>query len=237
MTGKTGIYIIAGANGISYIGSTVNFQQRWRGHRSKLRRGVHDNPHLQHAWNKYGEGSFEFGVLEYLEDPKELHLAEQFWMDMYREEGRDLYNMGLCATCAMRGRPLDPGHRRRISEALIGHDVSEQTRHKIRNAATGRAPSRMTRSKISRALKGKKKPPRSAEHCCNMASAKAKPYPAFYNEYTDEIIPAGVNLKAMCHEWNLDPSNMGRLKRGQRQRHKGWVLLEAVLDTMDRSAA
>lgn len=34
-------------------------------HFGELNRNVHNNKHLQNAWNKYGEESFEFNVLEY----------------------------------------------------------------------------------------------------------------------------------------------------------------------------
>lgn len=47
-----------------YIGQTNrSFEERKRNHISKLRRGVHDNIHIQGAWNKYGEESFSFKVL------------------------------------------------------------------------------------------------------------------------------------------------------------------------------
>ena len=69
-----------------------------------MRRNIHDNSYLQNAWNKYGEKTFRFEVLEYLDDLDELHLAEQFWMDVYREEDRKLYNIGECAYNALRGR-------------------------------------------------------------------------------------------------------------------------------------
>lgn len=61
---KSGIYAIVNhATAKKYIGSSNNVGRRWVEHRSKLRRGKHNNPHLQNAWNHYGEHSFDFVVL------------------------------------------------------------------------------------------------------------------------------------------------------------------------------
>ena len=112
---QSGIYIIINnKTGRSYIGSTTNFKQRWQNHKTRLRRGAHDNPYLQHSWNKYGESAFEFKVLEYLNKPKEIYLAEQFWMDVYRLEGKELYNCGLVACSPMLGRSASDETKQKI---------------------------------------------------------------------------------------------------------------------------
>ena len=49
-------------------------------HRSSLRRGNHPNPHLQAAWDKYGEKNFEFIALETV-NRSELLDAEQKWLN------------------------------------------------------------------------------------------------------------------------------------------------------------
>lgn len=60
-----GIYQIRNkVNGKVYVGSSVNVRRRWVEHRRDLRRGNHYNQHLQRAWNKYGESSFEFLLVE-----------------------------------------------------------------------------------------------------------------------------------------------------------------------------
>lgn len=61
---KTGIYAIEHVeSGKVYIGSAVDFVRRWGLHRYQLRRNKHHSNYLQHAWNKYGEGAFEFRKL------------------------------------------------------------------------------------------------------------------------------------------------------------------------------
>jgi group I intron endonuclease len=51
-------------NGKSYIGGTTDIARRWKEHRSGLRGGGHSNHRLQAAWNEFGEGAFEFVVLQ-----------------------------------------------------------------------------------------------------------------------------------------------------------------------------
>ena len=51
-------------SGKYYIGSAELFARREWQHKNDLKRGVHKNPHLQAAWNKYGADAFVFEVLE-----------------------------------------------------------------------------------------------------------------------------------------------------------------------------
>jgi len=65
-----GLYkIVNTVNGHWYVGSTsMGFAKRFRNHREKLRKGNHANPHLQNAYNKYGEKSFVCIVFKSSED-------------------------------------------------------------------------------------------------------------------------------------------------------------------------
>lgn len=72
-----------------YIGSAVNLRLRWELHKSRLRRGIHHNIHLQNAWDRYGEVNFDVSVLE-LADRANLLSAEQAWMDKTACVSREL---------------------------------------------------------------------------------------------------------------------------------------------------
>jgi group I intron endonuclease len=64
----SGIYQIrCRRNGKIHGGSSVNLRARWDTHRRDLRQRTHANPHLQHARKLFGESSFEFRVLEYVD--------------------------------------------------------------------------------------------------------------------------------------------------------------------------
>jgi group I intron endonuclease len=75
--------------GKMYVGSAVDIRARWGQHSRNLRRGDHPNAHLQQAWNKYGEGQFEFSVLE-LASKDDLIQVEQKWMDKTRCANREV---------------------------------------------------------------------------------------------------------------------------------------------------
>lgn len=72
-------------NGKAYIGSTKNVKQRWAKHKALLRHNHHPNFHMQAAWNKYGEDSFVFEIVEECV-PDELLSREQFFIDTIKPE-------------------------------------------------------------------------------------------------------------------------------------------------------
>ena len=65
-----------------YVGKTIRLEERKRKHFNQLKNNSHINGKLQNAWNKYGEKSFVFSVLELCEDSR-LTEREQYWIDYY----------------------------------------------------------------------------------------------------------------------------------------------------------
>lgn len=78
---SSGIYLITNiiTNKI-YVGSSLNIEQRWNDHRKLLRKNKHRNRHLQNAWNKDGECSFVFEIIEHCTKDV-LTEREQYWID------------------------------------------------------------------------------------------------------------------------------------------------------------
>jgi group I intron endonuclease len=83
--------IVNTKNAKTHIGKTtrINPNTRRREHWYLLRTGNHFNKHLQSAWNKYGENSFEYKVIGQFSSEEELDQAEEFAI----ENGRNLYNI------------------------------------------------------------------------------------------------------------------------------------------------
>lgn len=80
-----GIYLITcEGNKKSYSGQTKNFHHRWSQHLSYLRNNKHNNSYMQRAYNKYGESSFSFKVLEYVNDCTDLGARELFWTQKFQ---------------------------------------------------------------------------------------------------------------------------------------------------------
>lgn len=85
----SGIYsILNKINGKIYVGQSVNPSKRGTDHRCKLNNNTHINPHLQKAWNKYGESAFEFNILEYCSE-EDLNDNESWWVDYFNSTDRD----------------------------------------------------------------------------------------------------------------------------------------------------
>ena len=153
----SGAYAITNVvNGKVYIGSTVNLKRRLDEHRRGLRGGAHGNPHLQSSWNKYGEDAFEFDILEYLDNLEELHLAEQFWVDIYREEGKTLYNLAIPGRSPMLGREHTEESKRQMSKSQKNRPpTSEETKRRMSKTRKGKKPSKKHCQKLSEANRGK----------------------------------------------------------------------------------
>lgn len=88
----TGIYAICNTTSNKYyIGQAKDIHQRWIQHRSRLKCGTHENCHLQASYDKYGEDSFEYSVLE--ECSKDLlNDREQYYIEQYDSYGNG-YNL------------------------------------------------------------------------------------------------------------------------------------------------
>ena len=95
-----GIYKIINIDtGKYYVGSSKTIVKRWGEHRLDLTRKVHDNEHLQSAWNLYGESKFKFVVVEQLPNItySELLANEQRHLDAAKLEKSMVYNMKFTA--------------------------------------------------------------------------------------------------------------------------------------------
>lgn len=158
----SGIYAIRNVvNGKIYVGSSIRLQYRWSQHRSNLRAGRHFNPRIQRDFNLYGEGAFEFIVLETC-DTASLFLREEVWAARYRAHDMTLgYNVGP-AGCppSQLGRKQSAETRAKVSAAL-----------KLRKGEKRKPNSPETRAKKSAALKGR---PHTAEHNAKVGVAASR---------------------------------------------------------------
>lgn len=80
-------------NNKKYVGSAVDCYQRWHRHKHDLKEKIHHSKKLQNSWNKNGEKSFKFFVLEFVTDVNDLIVREQYWIDGLKAFGPEGYNM------------------------------------------------------------------------------------------------------------------------------------------------
>jgi len=142
-----GIYkITCLGNNKVYIGSAVWIKKRWSSHRTHLRQNIHHNPHLQNAFNLYGEKSFVYEVIEKCKKEKLID-REQYWIDKYNAFDKNT------------GFNVIPKADRSV--------MSEETKRKISLANKGRKKSAETRARMKAAQQN-----RSKEWCKNIGEGK-----------------------------------------------------------------
>lgn len=176
----SGIYMIW--NNVSqkfYIGSSINVHYRWTKHKRLLVIGNHPNIKLQNTFNKYGIDTFEFFVLELVEDKNNLLTREQYWIDFIPPIFniiRDVRKSSLGTktkeevlqrlSIIRKGKKHTEEFKKKAKERMIGnqyaagktHIVTEETREKISNKLKGKKRSEEFCKKMSNALKGRKLP-------------------------------------------------------------------------------
>ena len=88
-----GVYKITNKqNGKFYIGSSKDVYHRWYEHKYDLKNHNHCNQYLQNAWDKYGENSFDFEVLEECA-PKVQFEREQYYLNTLNPFEENGYNL------------------------------------------------------------------------------------------------------------------------------------------------
>jgi group I intron endonuclease len=89
-----GIYKIENIiDGKIYVGSSVNIINRKQKHFWLLKKGVHDNCHLQNSYNKFGKESFIFETLENCNN-EDLINKENYYIHKYKSNNSEFgYNL------------------------------------------------------------------------------------------------------------------------------------------------
>ena len=129
---RAGIYAIRNkVNGFLYVGSAVNLRIRFAQHKRDLRKAAHPNRYLQRAWEKYGEESFEFEILEFVDSFENLTGREQFWIDQEQSHQRD------------KGYNLSP-----TAKSILGYRFSDEQKAKVSAGLKGKPKTAAHRGKL-----------------------------------------------------------------------------------------
>lgn len=141
------------ASGKRYVGSTVDRKSRRAHHWSALRGNRHHCPHLQNAWNKYGEDAFEFRILETLETPdKKTRVSAE----LRAIAEVDCYNSRIAAlglTNFENGPEMRKAIKRTITQKLKTDDGYREVLARIGAAIAAYAKTPEARAKMSKHTK------------------------------------------------------------------------------------
>jgi group I intron endonuclease len=179
---KMGVYhILCLVNGKRYLGSTLNFRNRWRGERSCLNKSQRISNRLQKDWDEHGSGAFIWEILEYIYKDDLLGVIEDEYIARFKSAHPKFgYNLRPSSERqseetrkkigdANRNKKRSVEVRQKMKEAHKGNKHTVEARQKISEAKKGKERSAEVRQKISEANKGKK---RSAEVRQKMGEAK-----------------------------------------------------------------
>jgi len=130
-----------------YIGSTVNFEYRYKLHLSDLQKGEHHCRYLQRFVNKHGIDVLQFELVEIVVNKNDLLMREQFYLDTYFGQGL-LFNAAKTAGAPNLGVSLSEETKKRIGQANLGKRRTEEQKELLRKINTGRCHSEESREKI-----------------------------------------------------------------------------------------
>lgn len=166
---KGGVYeIVNTTHGKRYIGSTVDFNKRWRVHKHHLTQGTHHSRHLQFAWNKYGANVFRFNIVM-LCPPGELLVWEQRYLDEFRPE----YNMLRTAGSSL-GTKQTPEHIENAHGWRRGVKTGPQSPEWIEKRIAPCRGKKQTPEWVEKRagqLRGRKRPALSLEHRAKISAS------------------------------------------------------------------
>jgi group I intron endonuclease len=163
-------------NGRVYIGSAKCFQVRWSQHAAALEKQNHSNRFLMADYQKCGQDSFAFEVIEVISGSKQERItAEQVLLDVYFDGGLNCYNLRKNANSregsksqnpeeafkkasnASKEKWQNPEYRKKIPHGVNkgktmpfkGIPRSEEAKKKIRETKLGHVVSSETKEKIA----------------------------------------------------------------------------------------
>lgn len=195
-----GVYTILNIiDGKVYVGVSSDIFGRWKVHKGTLGRGVHHNPHLQNAWKRYGEKSFQFDVLHLVQNEfsdLDLLRLEDHYCKLFNVFDRHCgYN--VIGVNSFGKYPKPPEVREKLRLAQVGKKrgpMPEEQKKKISQAHKGKkqaSPSEETKEKIRQIMKVQR------VGSGNPAFGKPSPNRRYVRQMTMDglVLQTGVSLK------------------------------------------
>ena len=229
---RSGIYkILNTTNGHFYIGSAVNIVRRFRQHKHDLIHNRHRNSILQASFNRYGEASFVFQLVEAVPDLKLLVAVEQRYLDLHCDGKVTCYNIATVAESSLgikrspeaieRGRlarkkilASGRGTRKGIPTPEAGKILLRDTHFGLQNNL-GTVYSEETKSKISAAKKG--------------ISIHRKKYCVTFVDPLGIVHPDIRDVKNFARTHGLFCDGLYKLVNGKYEVYHGWKTSSVVV--------
>lgn len=131
MTSKTGIYKITNIQtGKIYIGSALDVDRRFYHHKNDLKCRKHRNRYLQCAWDKYGEESFSFELLDLCDKDERFRLEAEYIIKSKSNDRRFGYNTAYPVRQNIPSPEMSKVAKKSWSEPTAGHNRRQGIRAK-----------------------------------------------------------------------------------------------------------
>lgn len=228
----TGIYkITCTTNSKFYIGSSNDIKRRWTEHKCNLRKNRHCNPKLQNCWNKYGEASFQFDIIEHV-DINSLHIKEQDWLDNTKA-----YKQGIGLNISNKvDNTIYMAEKNSKSYIVTFPDGKEET---ITNLSKFCRKYNLNSGAMSQVALGNSN--QHQNYLCRSIDTSSKDWQAskkrnfksgggWKGQWTittpDNQTLTVDSLTSFCKEHKLSQGNMTQVANGKRKQHKGYTVTQ-----------
>lgn len=229
-----GIYFIKNiVNNKIYIGSTINFKERWHEHVRLLKKQKHHCLHLQNSWNKYSEKSFIFKRIEIVKSQDNLIKTEQSYLDKYWDGGINCYNICKIAGSKI-GVPCTKDTKDKISSSLkkyfnentksmVRRKLTNKEKHHLSIINTGKKANATTRKKMSTLSQGTNNNFYGKKHTSKSKIAMCVKHSKLTKEQIIEIklllIAGRLTHKEIGKKYEVGSSSITRIKHSVRWKH------------------
>lgn len=200
-----------------YIGSANSFNDRKLAHLSCLRRKVHKNTYLQNLYNKYGEQSLLFSIVEECENIRE---REQYYIDTLKPK------INICKKVEGRFEvPHKEETKKLISDKIkekhtSGYYNTEEIKTKISNSLKGKTQSKETIQKRNQSRKITLDKQAPFKPLSKFNRDKKKEKNALIKQQKEqrnfqiiEDLKSGIRQDIIAKKYNLSPSAITELKK------------------------
>jgi group I intron endonuclease len=205
-----------------YIGSTKNLKKRFYSHRNSLRRGMHQNKHLQYSYNKYGAENFYYEILLWC-DIKDILLWEQKIIDIQKPTFNKLFIAG-----SPLGFKMSEETKQKMSLAHKGKNFTTEFQREVSSRIhKGKIISQYQKEKLLKTHLRIERLPETKEKIRKAMLGKVR---YLKTHYISLISPEGIvysnitNGAKFGREHGFIWKHMWAVIKGKVSQHKGWRL-------------